>query len=117
MLSITDPSLHVNGMIDTLTRGETVCASCHGAGEGTCTGCHGGTDNQTGGPPLGIGGETATSDLVVGTHTIHLEGGPMSAGFSCTECHVTPLAWNDPEHIGPDFIPEVTFGPLAGPVR
>lgn len=115
LLNIIDPSLHVNGVTDTLTRDELVCNSCHGAGEGNCTGCHGGTDNQTGAPPVGIGGETLTSQVAVGAHTIHLEGGPLSAGFSCTECHLTPLAWDDPEHIGPDFIAEVTFGPLAGP--
>ena len=115
MLNIIYPSLHVNGMIDTLTRDETVCNSCHGSGAGTCAGCHGGADNQTGAPPTGIEGETATSELAVGSHTIHLDGGPMAAGFSCTVCHVTPLAWDDPEHFGPDGIAEVTFGSLAGP--
>lgn len=115
LLNITDPSLHVNGIIDTLTRDVVVCSSCHGGGSGTCTLCHGGADNQTGAPPLGISGETATSQLAVGAHTIHLDGGPMAVGFSCTECHVTPLAWDDPEHFGPDGIAEVTFGPLAGP--
>lgn len=115
LLNIVDPSLHVNGVIDTLTRDDAVCSSCHGAGAGTCTYCHGGSDNQSGAPPVGIEGETATTQLAVGAHTIHLEGGPMAAGFSCTECHVTPLAWDDPEHLGPDFIAEVTFGPIAGP--
>lgn len=112
--AITTPALHVNGVVDTLVRDRDVCAVCHGSGPDVCTGCHGGLDNKTGAPPFGLRGETSTSQLAVGAHTIHLEGGATADAFECSECHIVPQSMIDPGHIGTDAIAEMTWGPLAG---
>ncbi len=108
--------LHVNGVVDTLTRDQAVCDRCHGSGTGSCTMCHGGTDNQTGAPPIGLRGELATTDRAVGAHTKHLSGGLTAHSFACGECHSVPLSFSDPGHFGADSIAELTWGPLAGPL-
>jgi len=112
LLNIIDIAMHVNGAVDTLTRDTTVCAQCHG--DGGCTGCHGGVDNTTGAPPLGLHDETNTSDLAVGAHTIHMEGGSFADAFSCEDCHIVPGNLAAPSHIDGDGIAELTFSTLAG---
>jgi len=112
--NITDPSLHVNGQVDTLIRDQAVCDECHGASEEACTLCHGGTDNLTGAPPVGLRGETSTNQLAVGAHTIHLEGGTFADGFACETCHIVPTSLLSAGHYAPDSVAEMTWGPLAG---
>jgi len=112
--NITEPSLHVNGVIDTLVRDQAVCDDCHGTGPISCTFCHGGIDNQTGAPPVGLSGETSTTDIAVGAHTSHLEGEFITNGFNCTQCHILPATISDPGHIDADSVAELTWGTLAG---
>jgi len=114
MLAIGNPDLHINGMVNTQTRDTTVCNQCHGSGPSACTGCHGGIDNLTGAPPSGLSGETATSQLAVGAHTQHLDGGYLTDGIECTECHVVPASLIDQGHLDADSVAEMTWGTLAG---
>lgn len=79
-----------------------------------CLDCHGGVDNQSGAPPGGLRGETAVTTLAVGAHTRHLEGGSLSSGVACGECHIVPEGPDDIGHQEADSIAELTFGPLAG---
>jgi predicted CxxxxCH...CXXCH cytochrome family protein len=106
-LNIIGLPLHVNGQTDTLTRDPAICAACHGSGPEACTRCHGGIDNQSGAPPLGLRGETATSQLAVGAHTI-------ADAFACSDCHLVPENFLDPGHIDPDSTAEMTWSDLAG---
>ena len=114
VLAITDPSLHVNGIADTLTRDVALCDQCHGSGPGSCTSCHGGLDNQTGAPPAGLRGESSTTDLAVGAHTAHVSGGSLAVAFECSECHLIPSSIAAPGHLGADSVAELTWGSLAG---
>ena len=113
-LGIKSLSLHVNGLVDTLTRDAAVCAICHSGGGLSCVSCHGGTDNQTGAPPKGLRGEIITTQRAVGAHSVHLSGNAISNGFACTECHVVPASVASPGHFGPDSIAELTWGPITG---
>ena len=113
-LNIISTSLHVNGVVDTLTRDTSICLICHGTGHQSCTGCHGGLDHSTGAPPYGIRGETATTTLAVGAHTAHLSTGPLTDAFACSECHIVPITFGDPGHYDIDSVAELTWGPLAG---
>ena len=114
---ISGLSLHVNGVIDTLTRDTALCQVCHGPnGRAGCTGCHGGIDNQTGAPPLGLRDETLTSQRAVGAHTTHVKGKVVSDGINCRDCHTVPTSIAAPGHIGPDSIAELAFSPLAGAI-
>jgi predicted CxxxxCH...CXXCH cytochrome family protein len=114
LLNITNPALHVDGRVDTLTRDPSVCAACHGSGPEVCVRCHGGTDSQTGAPPLGLEGETSTTQLAVGAHTVHMEGGAQADAFVCSDCHLVPANLIASGHIGADDIAEITWGLLAG---
>ncbi|MFH1756011.1 MAG: CxxxxCH/CxxCH domain-containing protein [Candidatus Latescibacterota bacterium] len=107
-------SLHVNGQVDTLIRDPAVCAACHGSGPDACTRCHGGADNLSGAPPLGLQGETTTSQLAVGAHTTHMEGGTLADAFACSDCHRVPSNFLAPGHFGPDSTAEMTWSALAG---
>lgn len=111
---IVGPSLHVNGIVDTMTRDTLVCNVCHKAGGMTCTACHGGIDNQTGAPPHGLRGETTTNQRAVGAHSAHLDGKSISDGIACEDCHVVPPTVAAPSHMGPDSIAELTFSAYAG---
>lgn len=112
--NIVGLDLHVNGVADTLIADRAVCNDCHGSGPEACISCHGGTDNNSGAPPLGLEGETATTQLAVGAHTRHMEGGAFADAFSCSDCHLVPAAFHDPGHYGTDEIAEITWSSLAG---
>jgi hypothetical protein len=64
--------------------------------------------------PRGLRGETATADLVVGAHTVHLEGGSIADGFACSDCHRVPTQMLEFGHLGVDSIAEVTWSNLEG---
>lgn len=113
-LAIVEPALHVNGSVDVQASDSVFCDQCHGTTAAACTHCHGGNDNPTGAPPRGLRGELLASQLAVGAHTTHVEGSYISAGFSCSECHVTPTRLTDPGHWEVDSLTEITWGPLAG---
>jgi predicted CxxxxCH...CXXCH cytochrome family protein len=112
--SIVGLALHVNGAVDTLTRDPAVCDQCHGNSAEACTSCHGGTDNLTGAPPVGLRGETATTQLAVGAHTTHMEGGTLADAFDCSDCHLVPTSLLSPGHYDPDSVAEMTWSALAG---
>jgi predicted CxxxxCH...CXXCH cytochrome family protein len=109
-MAIVDSSLHVNGLIDTIPRNKILCDNCHGAGGSSCIYCHGGVDNETGAPPKGLRGETSSSALAVGAHTIHMEGSNISDGGSCSDCHIVPTSITSSGHFGLDSIAEITWG-------
>jgi len=111
---VTSLDLHVNGIVDTMTFDTTTCDLCHSTSQPSCDGCHGGVDNTTGAPPRGIHNEMLTTDRAVGAHTAHVEGGAISDGVLCTECHLVPEFFGDPGHYDVDSIAELTWGPLAG---
>ncbi|MEW5922497.1 MAG: CxxxxCH/CxxCH domain-containing protein [Candidatus Zixiibacteriota bacterium] len=113
-LAIIQPGLHVNGIVDTLTRDPAVCETCHKNGGISCISCHGGIDNETGAPPKGLRGELATGDRAVGGHTAHLEDGSLADAFNCSECHIVPESFASDGHIDPDSVAEITWGTLAG---
>lgn len=115
-LNVIDRALHVNGAVDTMTRDTALCAICHNNSPSGCVVCHGGVDNQTGAPPKGLRGETATSQLAVGAHSVHLAGGSISNGFACRECHLVPASIISAGHLGVDSIAEMTWGSTTGPV-
>jgi predicted CxxxxCH...CXXCH cytochrome family protein len=112
-LNIVNTALHVNGAVELLTRDQVLCDQCHDGTE-SCVQCHGGTDNLTGAPPVGLEGETATSQLAVGAHTTHMEGGSQADAFDCADCHVVPAAVADPGHLDGDDIAEIAWSSLAG---
>jgi len=114
VLDIIDPDLHVNGLVEFEISDNAICETCHGSGAGSCTLCHGGTDNLTGAPPEGLDGETLISDLAVGAHTAHLDGGTLSDGIDCSECHIVPTSFSDNGHIDADSTAELNWGTLAG---
>ncbi len=113
-LTIIGRNLHVNGVVDTLTRDSAVCSGCHSPNPAICTHCHGGIDNQTGAPPDGLHGETLANQRAVGAHTVHLATGYISDGVLCGECHVVPTTVASPGHFDADSIAEITWGALAG---
>lgn len=113
-LTIVAPELHVNGIIDTMIADTTLCAECHAASPEACTRCHGGSDNITGAPPLGLRGETSTTQLAVGAHTRHMQGGAYADAFSCSDCHLVPNSLTAPGHLGADSVAELSWSTLAG---
>jgi len=113
-LNISSKSLHVNGVVDTLTRDPALCSLCHGPGEGSCVTCHGGIDNQTGAPPKGLRGETSTGQIAVGAHTAHSEAGSVANAFDCNQCHIKPTEVADPGHFALDSLAEIIWGGIAG---
>jgi predicted CxxxxCH...CXXCH cytochrome family protein len=89
------------------------CLTCHPAAPEACTVCHGGVDNQTGAPPEDIEGNSATSSLGVGAHSIHLVGGSLSSGFSCNVCHKVPGSLVASGHVDSELPAEVMFSGLS----
>ncbi len=114
LLEIVGLNQHINGQIDTLTADTAKCNVCHGDGPISCTSCHGGLDNSTGAPPYGLEDETLTSQLAVGAHTAHIEGGSLADPFACSDCHIVPDTLTANGHLGADNIAELNWSPLAG---
>lgn len=111
---IVEPSLHVNGVVDTLTKDTTLCNACHGTGPEICVYCHGGLDNQTGAPPYGLDGESLAMEPAVGSHTTHVEGSYISDGVECDDCHLVPESIASPGHYDSGFVAELTWSTLSG---
>ena len=115
LLNIVGPALHVNGAADTSILNQALCDNCHGSGPASCTLCHGGKDNATGAPPYSLLGDSLTSIRTVGAHTVHLDGGRLSIGITCGNCHIVPASVGAPGHYDTVYAAEITFGQLAGP--
>src|SRR5512137_2921413 len=81
-----------------------------GTAQCPCNGCHG--DATSPAPPRGLGGTTSTTDVGVGAHRSHLNGGSIRGPVQCTECHIVPATIDAPGHLGAPPA-DVTFGPLA----
>jgi predicted CxxxxCH...CXXCH cytochrome family protein len=91
------------------------CYTCHTGSSGPqgCRVCHGGANSSA--PPADLLGGTSTDLVTVGAHQAHLEGSTLSAGISCSDCHLRPSGFDDPAHID-TLTPgraEVTFGALS----
>jgi len=54
----------------------------------TCNECHGSEANAA--PPVSTTGSSFTSDIAVGAHQTHMQGGSLSGGIKCGSCHVVP---------------------------
>ncbi len=76
-----------------------------------CRTCHGSLDNAA--PPRSVAGSTSTTEIGVGAHQTHLNGGKNSRPVSCSECHLVPTSVGDPGHIDSPLPAEVIFGSLA----
>lgn len=75
-----------------------------------CSHCHGGPSNAA--PPVALSGGSATTEVAVGAHQLHLRDTPVRAAVPCGECHLVPAAVDSPGHLGPPPA-EVTFGTVA----
>lgn len=95
------------GAPDSGTATALTCTTCHGdANRVPATGAD---ENVRVAPPRGTAGETATSDLAVGAHMMHLNSATTSANpLACTECHVVPTATNHS-----NGVVDLTFGTRA----
>ncbi len=106
----------------------TVCQACHGADYGggiarrACTACHIGSPEGcrtchggalSAAPPRDVSGNLESRFKGVGAHQAHVQEGPLSRAFGCSECHVAPGALKDPGHLDETPGAEVTFGVLA----
>ncbi|HET6923003.1 MAG TPA: CxxxxCH/CxxCH domain-containing protein [Anaeromyxobacteraceae bacterium] len=78
---------------------------------GGCGNCHGGAQNPA--PPFALSGATATTEVAVGAHQIHLRDTLIRSAVPCAECHLVPSAVDSPGHVDSGPPAEVTFGPLA----
>jgi predicted CxxxxCH...CXXCH cytochrome family protein len=99
------------------------CGACHDSMPGhplppgvttwkkDCTMCHGGTANLTGAPPKATWGHQ-DDFMRIGAHSAHVAPSPISSGFACNVCHVTPADALSPGHID-NPIATVTFGGIA----
>jgi predicted CxxxxCH...CXXCH cytochrome family protein len=77
-----------------------------------CSSCHGSQDNAA--PTQALDGATSTSDIGVGAHQPHMNGGSIAGPVACTECHPLPTVMDGDNH--PDPLSGGTvmvFGPLA----
>ena len=96
--------------------GETIsCLTCHAGDDGPeeCSTCHGGAQNDA--PPQDLMDNTATTASGVGAHQQHLAA-QIAESVECSECHVEPDDFDDPEHVLSDATPgmaELVFGTLA----
>lgn len=98
-LTIIQPELHVNGIVDV----SSVVAGC--------SGCHSGPGDPL--PFRDTSGNTTPTSLTVGAHDRHLAPGTFSDGVGCGDCHPVPASLGDPGHIdGPPA--EVIFATGTG---
>jgi len=93
-----DPDSHINGVVDTAV-GEQACDSCHGSGGISA-------------PPTDLSGNTARSFAGVGAHRQHLGANAEFREMACSQCHVVPVAVNDPGHLDGDNKAELNFDSL-----
>lgn len=92
---------HVDGRLDI----SVTCASCHGDAARAATALN---PQLAAAPPVGTRGETATTARAVGAHLVHLQGGSLSDGVGCGECHLVPAAM-----LHADGAVALAWGPLA----
>ena len=88
-------------------------SGCHNTpgGPEACNTCHGDFANPLLiAPPRALSGAIMPDQRGVGAHTRHLRNNLVGKAVSCTECHIMPQGFSDPNHI--DDIPgaEVIFG-------
>ena len=76
-----------------------------------CRMCHGNDLNAA--PPRGQFGVSQTTDIGVGDHQAHVNGGTLSDPISCEECHIVPVTGVEPTHIDSSPAAEITWGMLA----
>jgi predicted CxxxxCH...CXXCH cytochrome family protein len=107
-ISTVNAKTHINGVID--MDPNEACSTC------TCTACHGDSRRlalpSSSAPPRDTHGNTLTTAVGVGAHVIHLDGGPLSTGVSCTECHPVPAS---SASLGAhrNGVADLDFGPLS----
>jgi predicted CxxxxCH...CXXCH cytochrome family protein len=80
-----------------------------------CNSCHGSAANSEaarGAPPRGLHGVTATTEVGVGAHQLHLRNTAIRQAIACSECHVVPAKVEDPGHVDQPHA-TITWGPLA----
>ncbi len=80
-----------------------------------CNSCHGSAANSEaarGAPPRGLHGVTATTEVGVGAHQLHLRNTAIRQAIACSECHVVPAKVEDPGHVEQPHA-TITWGPLA----
>jgi len=71
-----------------------------------CNACHGSAQNAA--PPSGTRGESLTTELAVGAHQQHLQGGALAGPVACASCHVVPTSASHE-----DGTAQVAFGGVA----
>jgi predicted CxxxxCH...CXXCH cytochrome family protein len=92
-----DAGRHIDGTVQVTGLG---CSSCHGS-------------DQNPAPPVDTMGSSATTDVTVGAHQLHLRDTPVRSAVHCSECHLVPAAVDSPGHVDSGPPAEVTFGALA----
>jgi predicted CxxxxCH...CXXCH cytochrome family protein len=78
------------------------CADCHLGGQSwttTCNGCHGQAGDPRGAPPADVRGRTATTEIGVGAHRLHVDPNGVSEPLDCVFCHRKPSDVYDPGHL------------------
>lgn len=74
------------------------CLECHTKGPTSCSTCHGSAASAA--PPPSLNHETSTAAPGVGTHRLHVKGGPiLHQTIACSACHINPTDWRDPGHV------------------
>ncbi len=96
--TITDPSRHINGIVDVLPM---TCTTCHGA------------DGVGPAPPMDTTGGSATSLRSVGAHASHLARSDWRRTLTCDECHRVPATVDAAGHIDSSLPAELIWGALA----
>jgi len=96
-LTFADPTLHINGTVET------------NAVE--CTSCHGSDGNAA--PPLDTRGGSDTATAAVGAHRSHTGPSGWRRAFDCTECHTMPETVDADGHRDSPAPAELIWGPLA----
>jgi predicted CxxxxCH...CXXCH cytochrome family protein len=98
--SIADPSLHINGVVDSAMPGN--CGACHGT-------------NLNPAPPPDLTGGSDPASPGVGAHLAHLTAAHQLSGeVPCEACHVVPTTVDAAGHLDdPTPGADVTFHGLA----
>lgn len=108
---ITQVAVAVAGLCAMLASGCARESLSDGLSDSTdCSSCHGTPGNPA--PPKAVNGATATTDIGVGAHAIHLTGSAIAGPVACSECHPLPtdLLTHPAQQERPGV---VTFGALA----